>query len=680
MLSLASKKTAITGRHIVKELAGRHYHYIKGHHDDFSTWLLTRNHDDVDGPQKTRSNSCPVSKPSTTRSIHTSRRLLTPETTIKDSKDKPIAPVDMVSHNFPDFIEHWNRDMFRTVGYGLSAATVLAVAMSAATITTTTASTIVPSMALGLLTFGYWKIGLNDIQQKSHTLSRNYPVLGHVRYLFETIRPELRQYIVESDTDGKPFDRNHRSQVYRRAKGNGRFIPCMSKQTLFIQQQQHHVPTPGHVRVTHVTCFSFAYLPPPPPPTTTTTLIVLTDDTVPFGTRRNVYEVHHEWACHSMWPVQISTAANNDATAAKATRTMVGTAAFGTTQPYSASVFNVSGMSYGAISDNAILALNGGAKRAHCFQNTGEGGVSRFHLQEGGDLVWNIGTGCFGCGSGTGEKRVFEPSMFQETLEKASGQIKMVEIKLSQGAKPGKGGILPRAKITREIAEARRLAFPPTDDCHSPHRHASFNNAYELVEFIARVRELSGGLPVGIKMCVGEPREIGVLCKAMIDIGNGPDFITVDGAEGGTGAAPAELSDSVGQPLEEGLVLVRNFLIGCGLKDKVKLNASGRITSGFSIVRTLALGADYTSAARAFMMSIGCIQALKCNTNKCPTGIATLDKDLMYGLDPTLKSTRGKLFLPLIFLPLYVFHMLILLVRVSYSPLIILRLLYSLLA
>jgi glutamate synthase domain-containing protein 2 len=425
----------------------------------------------------------------------------------------------------------------------------------------------------------------------------------------------------------------HRSIVEQKATVG---FPCQVEKH-FYSTTTTSIRTPSHALNLTSHCCSFASL-----------LLLLhnnnnhniphtTDDTIPFGTRRNVYEVHHEWACHSMWPVQI--------TSDEAKRTTVGTADFGTTRPYSASVFNVSGMSYGAISDNAILALNGGAQRAHCFQNTGEGGVSRFHRQGGGDLVWNIGTGCFGCGSGTGEKRVFEPTMFQETLEKANGQIKMVEIKLSQGAKPGAGGLLPRVKITKEIAEARRLAFPPTVDCHSPPRHASFNNAYELVEFIARVRELSGGLPVGIKMCVGEPREIAVLCKAMLDIGNGPDFITVDGAEGGTGAAPAELSDSVGQPLEEGLVLVRNLLIGCGLRNKVKLNASGRITSGFSIVRTLALGADYTSAARAFMMSIGCIQALKCNTNKCPTGIATQDKDLMYGLDPTLKSTRGKLIL-----------------------------------
>jgi len=385
---------------------------------------------------------------------------------------------------------------------------------------------------------------------------------------------------VESDNDGRPFDRLHRNQIYQRAKN--------------------------------------------------------VDDTIPFGTRRDVYDVHHEWACHSMWPTAITDEAGK--------RVTIGAATYGTGKPYSASVLNISGMSYGAISDNAILALNQGARMGNFYHNTGEGGVSRFHLQGGGDLVWNVGTGYFGCGSGTGANRVFEPAGMKETIDSSDGRIKMIEIKLSQGAKPGHGGILPKAKITQEIATTRKLDFPPTGDCHSPARHSSFSNAYELVEFIARVREISGGIPVGIKMCVGEPGDVATLCKAMVEIGNGPDFISVDGAEGGTGAAPPELSNSVGLPLEEGLVCVRNFLVGAGLKDKTMINASGRIGSGFSLVRTAALGADITCAARSFMLSLGCIQALKCNTNKCPTGIATLNKELMYGLDPELKTSRGKLF------------------------------------
>jgi len=235
--------------------------------------------------------------------------------------------------------------------------------------------------------------------------------------------------------------------------------------------------------------------------------------------------------------------------------------------------------------------------------------------------------------------------MMKEMIDECAGQIKMVEIKLSQGAKPGHGGLLPKAKITKEIAEARKLEFPATVDCHSPARHSSFNNAHELVHFIAQVREITDGLPVGVKLCVGNPGDVAEFCRAMVEIGNGPDFITVDGAEGGTGAAPPEFSNSVGLPLEEGLVTVRNLLVGAGLKDKTMINASGRVATAFAIVRNLALGADITSAARAFMMSLGCIQALKCNTNKCPTGIATLDKKLMYGLDPTDKSHRGKLFI-----------------------------------
>lgn len=386
----------------------------------------------------------------------------------------------------------------------------------------------------------------------------------------------MRQYIVESEFDGRPLKRVHRALVYTRAKN--------------------------------------------------------VNDTIPFGTRNDVYESRYDWACHSMWPKTIDSA--------EAARYMVGTSEYGTTQPYSASVLNVSAMSFGAISDNAILSLNQGARIGGFYHNTGEGGVSRHHLQGGGDIVWNVGTGYFGCGTGDGDKRVFEPSMFQETIHEADGRIKMIEIKLSQGAKPGHGGLLPKAKITKEIAEARKIPFPPLSACHSPARHSAFNNPHELVEFISKVRDLSVGLPVGIKLCVGQPGEFAALCKAIHESGMGPDFITVDGAEGGTGAAPPELSDHVGLPLEEGIVLVRNMLVGANLKDKIVLNVSGKVMSGFSIVRNIALGADITCAARAFMLSLGCIQSLKCNTNKCPTGVATQDKELMYGLDPHDKTHR----------------------------------------
>jgi glutamate synthase domain-containing protein 2 len=274
------------------------------------------------------------------------------------------------------------------------------------------------------------------------------------------------------------------------------------------------------------------------------------------------------------------------------------------------------------------------------LKNTGEGGVSLSHRNGGGNLVWNVGTGYFGCGVTLPDgKRMFDAALFQETIHE-SPTIRMIEIKLSQGAKPGHGGVLPLAKITPEIAEARKLQYPATSDCNSPSNHSAFNDHVGLIEFIMQLRELSGGLPVGIKLCVGDPRDIACLVHAMVEMGNGPDFITVDGAEGGTGAAPPEYCNAIGLPLEEGLAVVRNFLAGAGIRQKVKIIASGKVTSGFSLVRTLALGADLTNAARAFMLSLGCIQALKCNTNKCPTGIATQNKELQYGLDPTDKSYR----------------------------------------
>lgn len=479
-----------------------------------------------------------------------------------------------VGHNFPDFIEGWNRDRFKTVGYGMTGVTGLlgvgGVAMSS--------SLFLPAAVLGTLTVGYWACGVRDISQKSHAIRRNYPVLGNFRYIMETIRPEIYQYIVESDQGGVPFSRLDRAQVYQRSKN--------------------------------------------------------VNDTLAFGTRRNVYDTRYEWGCHSMWPKDIEE--NEDAKVFT-----VGSSEFGTTKPYESSVLNISAMSYGAISDNAILALSSGAKLGGFYHNTGEGGVSRYHKEGGGDLVWNVGTGYFGCGSsGAGAKRVFEPTMLKETVDECNGQIKMIEIKLSQGAKPGHGGLLPMSKITPEIAKARKLEYPPTHDCHSPASHSAFSTPHEMVEFIAHVRETSGGIPVGIKMCVGQPGEFAALVRAMVEVGNGPDFITVDGAEGGTGAAPPELTNSVGLPMQEGLVLVRNMLVGAGLRDKVSIVASGKISSGFSIIRTVALGADVTCAARAFMLSLGCIQALKCNTNKCPTGIATQKKELMYGLDPEDKMHR----------------------------------------
>ena len=485
-------------------------------------------------------------------------------------------------HNFPDFIDAWDRKLFHNVGYGLGATTslfTLAPLLSGASLEL---AAFTPAALLGGLTALYWKVGLHDIAQKGHAVRRNYPVLGNLRYVLETIRPEIRQYLIESDNDGKPLDRMHRSLVYRRSKA--------------------------------------------------------VDDTLPFGTRRDVYAPRHEWACHSMFPKPPIKLDNDDANYSG--RVVIGTSEFGTKRPYSASILNISAMSYGAISDNAILALSAGAKMGNFYHNTGEGGVSKSHKLGGGDLVWNVGTGYFGCGvTNSDGVRVFDEDLFLETLRE-NPTVRMIEVKLSQGAKPGHGGILPKSKITPEIANARKLQYPAEHDCHSPATHSAFDDHVGLLTFVNRVRTLSGGLPVGFKMCVGDPRDVACIVRAMVDLNTGPDFITIDGGEGGTGAAPPEYSDSVGLPLEEGLVVVRNLLVGAGLRSKVKLIASGRVTNGFSLVRTLALGADATNAARAFMLSLGCIQALKCNTNKCPTGIATQDRELQYGLDPEEKSYR----------------------------------------
>lgn len=303
------------------------------------------------------------------------------------------------------------------------------------------------------------------------------------------------------------------------------------------------------------------------------------------------------------------------------------------TQKYSASILNISGMSYGALSDAAVTALSKAAAMGGFYHNTGEGGISRFHIEGGGDLVWNIGTGYFGCRNPDG---TFNADKFRTTVN--NPQVKMIEIKLSQGAKPGHGGLLPGPKVTPFIAEARGVA--PGVDCHSPPRHSAFDDAKGLVHFIKKLRQLSDGKPVGFKLCVGRPEEFTAVVAEMVAEKIYPDFITVDGSEGGTGAAPPEFSNTVGMPLVEGLTLVNSVLIGAGIRDKIKVICSGKVVSGFSVVRNMALGADVCNAARAMLFALGCIQALKCDTNKCPTGITTQDKELMKGLDIESKSVR----------------------------------------
>jgi len=395
-------------------------------------------------------------------------------------------------------------------------------------------------------------IGIGDLIQTPHAVRRNYPVLGNIRYLVERIRPEIRQYLLESDSDALPFSRAQRSLVYSRAKNESAEKP--------------------------------------------------------FGTLIDVYQTGFEFISHSMRPAPLS-----DPTTFRVT---VGGPQC--TQPYSASVFNISAMSFGSLSANAIRALNQGAKLGNFSHDTGEGSISPYHRENGGDLTWELGSGYFGCRTSDGH---FDPERFK--VQALDPQVRMIEIKMSQGAKPGHGGILPKGKVTKEIAETRGIMMG--EDCISPSRHSAFSTPVELMQFIAQLRELSGGKPVGFKFCLGHPWEFMGIAKAMLETGIYPDFIVVDGTEGGTGAAPVEFTDHIGVPLREGLLFVHNTLVGLDIRDKIKLGASGKIVSAFDIASILAIGADWANAARGFMFAIGCIQSQSCHTNKCPTGVATQD-------------------------------------------------------
>lgn len=410
-------------------------------------------------------------------------------------------------------------------------------------------------------------LGIGDVMQRKHAIRRNFPVIGRLRYLLESIRPEIMQYFVENDRDGRPLDRVMRSMVYQRAK--------------------------------NVT------------------------DTVPFGTQMDIYEPGYEWMNHSMYAGRVKV--DEDA------RVMIG--GEHCTQPYSASLLNISAMSFGSLSKNAVLALNKGAKLGRFAHNTGEGGVSPYHLEPGGDLIWQVGTGYFGCRADNGK---FSPEKFEKTSKHPN--IKMIELKISQGAKPGHGGILPASKNTPEIAAIRGVK--PHTDVDSPPSHSAFNDAEGLLKLIHQMRELSGGKPVGFKMCIGRKEEFIDICEAMVKTGLKPDFITIDGGEGGTGAAPVEFSNSLGMPLLDGLAFAVDSLRGYGLKEDIKVIASGKIISSFHIARVLAIGADLCSSARAMMLAVGCIQALQCNKNTCPAGVATQDPALMKGLDVEDKAMR----------------------------------------
>lgn len=420
-----------------------------------------------------------------------------------------------------------------------------------------------------VLTAPLFLLGVYEMFQTRRTIMRNYPLFGRLRYIMEDLRPKIYQYFVESDTDGTPISRIYRSVVYQRAKNQ--------------------------------------------------------ISTTPFGTQLDVYEPGYEWVNHSMNPLPL------EAVSEENLRVTVGGPQCA--KPYSLSIFNISAMSYGSLSSHAIEALNWGAKIGGFAHNTGEGSASDFHLKRGGDLIWQIGTGYFGCRN---EDGTFKASAFAERANHPS--VKMVEIKLSQGAKPGHGGILPGKKNTPLIAKARGVK--PYTTVASPSNHSAFSDYKGLLEFVSQLRELSGGKPIGFKLCFGSPAEFEELCKTMVSTGITPDFITIDGGEGGTGAAPLEFSNSIGMSLRDGLIFATDYLNAYDLKKDIKIIASGKILTGFDIVRAISLGADSCYSARGMMLALGCIQALECNTNKCPAGVATQDPKLYKGLDVQDKHVR----------------------------------------
>jgi glutamate synthase domain-containing protein 2 len=407
---------------------------------------------------------------------------------------------------------------------------------------------------LALLGVAAFVIGARDLLQTKKALLRNYPIIGHIRYLLEWVRPEIRQYFLESDREAVPFSRQQRSLVYQRSKDES--------------------------------------------------------DKRPFGTQLDVQEPGYEWINHSLAPTKIASHDFRiDIGAGEGSRC---------TQPYSASLFNISAMSFGALSANAVLALNGGAKQGGFAHDTGEGSISQYHRVHGGDLIWEIGSGYFGCRNDDG---TFNADKFSANAREP--QVKLIELKLSQGAKPGHGGVLPGPKVSPEIAAARGV--PVGQDCVSPAAHSAFSTPVEMLQFIDRLRTLSGGKPVGFKLCIGHPWEWFAVAKAMVETNLLPDFIVVDGAEGGTGAAPLEFTDHVGAPMQEGLRLVHNTLVGLNLRSRIKLGCAGKIVSAFDIARAMAIGADWCNSARGFMFALGCIQAQHCHTGACPTGVTTQD-------------------------------------------------------
>lgn len=420
-------------------------------------------------------------------------------------------------------------------------------------------------------------LGLYDIFQNRRNILRNYPVWGHWRYLLLLIRPQIQQYFINTDQSGRPFNKEMRDLVYDRAQ--------------------------------------------------------LTEDNLPFGTQVDVHSSGHEWVNHSITPSDpVMKPRDSDIEIIK-----VSIGGNQCAKPYVSSRLNVSAMSFGAISPEAIRALNRGAKMGGFAQDTGEGGLSKYHLMEGGDIIWEIGTGYFGCRTPDGK---FDPQQFKE--KSRHDYVKMVEIKISQGAKPAHGAILPGEKVSKEIAQARGI--PVGKDCLSPASHSAFSTPIELLQFVKQLRELSGGKPAGFKLCIGIPSQFMAICKAMLDTGIYPDFIVIDGSEGGTGAAPVEFCDNIGMPLNEGLIFAHNCLVGTHLRQHIRLIASGKIISGFDILTKIALGADICNSARGMMFALGCVQSRRCHKNTCPTGVATQDPKRRYALNVDLKSHYVKNF------------------------------------
>lgn len=412
----------------------------------------------------------------------------------------------------------------------------------------------------------YAAVGFWEMNWSSSNLRRNYPVLANIRYLLEYVRPEIQQYFIARNTEERPFNREQRDLIYRRAKG--------------------------------------------------------LNDTLPFGTQRDILEQGYRSLYHSI-----------NATTVKEQHTRIRIGGPQCKKPYSASRLNISGMSFGALSGNAIAALNRGAALGGFAHNTGEGSISDYHLSQGGDLIWQLGTSYFGCRTPQG--RLDEVTFAEKSALKA---VRMIEIKISQGAKPSHGGVLPGPKVTPEIARIRTVEVGKT--VYSPATHPEFSSPLELLAFVQRLRELCGGKPVGFKLCIGRKSEFMGIVKAMLETGILPDFITVDGAEGGTGAAPVEFSNRVGTPCLEATFFTSQVLIGANLRDQIRIISAGKTATGFDLLEKIAVGADAVNAARSMMMAIGCIQSQSCNTNHCPTGVATTDPRRGRAIDPEEKGTR----------------------------------------